>query len=262
MAKRKQVVTSLLIVLTSLIDPFICENGCWKHESEAIITYDCFPAAKEKLREKENKSLATLITSLTAVFSTDSHQVKFIPIAREDFAETNHDLKLHDIRITFKADGYVSQKTSTAVVSSKIDKALSLYKRSASKVGYFFYLAMQESDILKQFIYYFLVIEVLTHKTFNELDYNARISQLNNIPLRIESSVTELLIERQKETRNLSERFIWCAMLKWQEINDADVTQFKIIKRFRDNIYHGEEVAETSLPVNSAKQLALKMLRS
>jgi hypothetical protein len=121
---------------------------------------------------------------------------------------------------------------------------------------------MQESDMLKRFIYYFLVIEVITHKTFKELDYNARISQLNNIPLRIESSVTELLIERQKEARNLSERFIWCAMLKWQEINDADITQFKIIKRFRDNIYHGEEVAETSLPVNSAKRLALKLLRS
>jgi hypothetical protein len=210
----------------------------------------------------KNKTLAALITSLTAVFSTDGHHVNFIPIAREVFAETNDHLILHDIQIISKAELCVSQKTSTTVVSSKINKALRLYSALHPKVGYFFYLALQERDFLKQFIYYFLVIEVLTHQTFKELDYSASIGQLNNIPLRIASSVTEFLIECQKETKNLSERFVWCAMLKWDEISDADITQFKIIKKFRDKIYHGEEVAETSLPVNSARQLALKLLQS
>jgi hypothetical protein len=47
-----------LIVLSSLSDPFICEQGYWKHENEKIVTYNCFPEAKEELRisEKQNTS--------------------------------------------------------------------------------------------------------------------------------------------------------------------------------------------------------------
>jgi hypothetical protein len=251
-----------LIVLTSLIDPFVCENGYWKRENDAILTYDCFPTAKEELRKKENKHLSTFITSLTASFSSDALQVNFIPKTREVFAQTNHHLTLRDIKYIVKGECYVSQKTTTAVVASKIDEALNLYGTMDTKVGYFFNLAAQESDTLKKFIYYFLVIEIYTHQTFKELDYDASISQLNNIPQRIESSVTEFFIERQKESKNLSQRFIWCAILKWHEISDADITQFKSIKRFRDRIYHGEEVAESILPVDFAKQLALKLLKS
>lgn len=169
---------------------------------------------------------------------------------------------MRDIKFTLKGEAYVSQKISTEEVVSKIDEALSLYGTLHPKVGYFFHLALQESDVLKQFIYYFLVIEIYTHQTFKKLDYNASISQLNNIPQRIESSVTEFFIDRQVESKNLSQRFIWCAILKWHEISDADITQFKNIKKFRDRIFHGEEVVESALPVGYAKKLALKLLKS
>ncbi|MDD1643984.1 MAG: hypothetical protein LUQ29_12060 [Methylococcaceae bacterium] len=99
--------------------------------------------------------LTTLITSLTVSFSSDDHQVNFIPIAREVFAQTNHHLRLRDIKFTLKGEAYVS-KISTEVVVSKIDEALNLYGTLHPKVGYFFHLALQESDVLKQFIYYFL----------------------------------------------------------------------------------------------------------
>ncbi len=50
-----------LIVLTSLTELSVCENGYWKHENNEILTYNCFPAAKEDLRKKEKQILTTLI---------------------------------------------------------------------------------------------------------------------------------------------------------------------------------------------------------
>lgn len=251
-----------LVVLTSLTEPAICTHGYWKHDNNEIITHDSFSEAKVSLQKVENKKTSALVTSLSVALSSVDRVVIFLPISREVFAETNHGKRLRDYRFSFSAEAYASTPITTKTLSTKIESALSLYERLHPKVGYFFDLAIKEKDKLKTFIYYFLVIEIHTHNTFKEIDYGSKVSDLHNIPVRVEKSAIEFLIDSQKESKNLLQRFIWCSILKWSEVEDSDIDAFKSLKKIRDRIYHGEEVAESSLPIHLAQSLALKLLRS
>ncbi|MBI3547295.1 MAG: hypothetical protein HY081_12005 [Gammaproteobacteria bacterium] len=255
-----------LIVLTSLTEFAICRHGYWKHENNEIITHNCFTEAKKSLQKLEHTKTSALVTSLSAAFSSVDRPVFFLPLSREVFAETNHGKRLRDFRFSFSAEGYVSSSVTSETVSIKFESALKIFEKLHPKVGYFFDQAIREKDNLKRFIYYFLVIEIYTHSIFNKMEDSFKVSDMRNLPDRIEKSVTELLISQllvdQVESKNLLQRFIWCAIIRWNEIDDSDIDVFKLLKNTRNSIYHGEEVIETSLPIHQAQSLALKLLRS
>lgn len=250
-----------LAVLTQLDKAVACSGGYWKQEQEHIVTHDCFSDVKEALRNLENRRTSVAVAALSASLSSDQKAFFFIPIAREVFAETNLNKRLIDLRFQFSAEGYVSSPMATHIVSEKIASSKKLAKALHPKVGYFFMLAAKENDPLKKFLYLYLVIEIHTHQTFKDLDYCGALESLHVLPDRVASSAAAFYVERQKESKNLSQRFMWCSILRWAEIHDADIDAFKSIKGVRDRIYHGEEVNEKSLPIHQAQALALKLMR-
>jgi hypothetical protein len=250
-----------LIVLTESSERAICSHGYWQHANGEIVTHDCFTEAKEALQKLENQKTGVVVAALSALLSNDQRPVHFIPVAREVFAETNQNKRLRDLRFTFSAEAYVSSPIETASASTKIDSALSLSHLLHPKVGYFFGLASKEKDRLKKFLYLYLVIEIHTHQTFKALDYSGAVESLHVLPDRIAESAAAFYVDRQKGAKNLAQRFMWCAILRWSEVEDSDVATFKSLKRIRDRIYHGEEVEEKSLPISEAQALAMKLMR-
>lgn len=249
-----------LVILTRLKEPSICKQGYWKQEDGKIITYNCFSQTKESLKKLEKKA-SVLVASLSVSFSSDNRPVVFIPIFREVFADTNLKKYLIDINISFSAEAHVSNQITTDALLEKIDVALDLYDNLHPKVGYFFDLAIREKDKLKKFIYLFLILEIHTHNAFKEIDYNSKIEELHNLPERVALSAKEFLIDRQKESKSLLQRFVWCSILKWNDIDEKDIEAFKSLKKIRDRLSHGEEVVEDRLPIHQAQALALKILR-
>ena len=259
--KEKKTTPPYMMVLTSLPNSTICKTGYWKKESGNIITHDCFTSSKEELVQLEKEKTTSFVTALSAGLSTPEHLVSFIPISRKVYGVTPDNLTIQDILFVVSAESYVSKAFSIDEVVSGVETALTASEKIHSKVGYFFDLAVRESDSLKKFLYYFLVIEVHTHQVFRRLDYLSLFSALNNVPERIESEAKNLLLTYQKDAKNLTHRFVWCSLLVWEDITDEDVTQFKHMKKLRDRIYHGEEVDMKSLPLNQAQKLALKILK-
>lgn len=259
--KEKKTTPPYMMVLTSLPNSTICESGYWKNESGKIITHDCFTSSKEELVQLEKEKTTSFVTALTATLSTPENSVSFIPISRIVYGITPDKLTIHDVRFTASAEIYVSKAFSMEEVISGVEAALTASDKIHSKVGFFFDLAVRESDPLKKFLYYFLVIEVHTHQVFKGLDYPSSFSDVNNVPERIESEATNLLLNYQKDAKNLTHRFIWCSLLAWKDITDKDITQFKDIKKLRDRIYHGEDVDMKALPFNQAKKLAIKIIK-
>ncbi len=251
-----------LVVITKLPDIAVCGKGYWKNEDEAVITHDCFSSTKQLLEKEEAKKTSVLITSLTVSLSSSEQVVKFVPICRDVLAETNLGKFLRDYQIVFNADIRTSRGLTIRQLSKKTTAALEKYNEFHPKVGYFFDLAIREKDKLKAFIYFFLVIEIFTHHTFQHLDHEVIVAKLHLIPERVKGSATDFLLERQKESKNLLQRFVFCAMAKWDEINDNDIATFKLVKKTRDRIYHGEEVSEKALPIQQTQSLALKLLHS
>jgi hypothetical protein len=66
--------------------------------------------------------------------------------------------------------------------------------------------------------------------------------------------------DRFNDAKNLAQRFHWCAITAWPQIDDQDVVDFLDIKRSRDKLAHGEDILEPELPVEKARNLALKIL--
>ena len=245
-----------LLVLTTVPESVSCNSGYWKHEDGKIFTYGCFTNAREALKKFEKERAATFVTSLSAGLSTPEHPVAFIPIEREVFGVTTDNEILHDFRVIGTGELTVSTAISADILASSIEAAFSACLEFHPNVGYFFDLATREKDVLKKFLYYYLVIEIHTHKEFKKIDYPLSFV----VSERIGSTAMQFFVEYQ-EAKNLSQRFIWCSLLRWVEVGEKDFIQFREIKEFRDHIYHGEEVPEGTLPVNQARQLALKILR-
>ncbi len=248
-----------LLVLTTVPESVSCNSGYWKHEDGKIFTYDCFTNAREALKKFEKERVATFVTSLSAGLSATGHPVAFIPIEREAFGITMDNKTLHDFRDIGTGELTVSTAITTDILTSGIEAAFSACLELHPNVGYFFDLATREKDVLKKFLYYYLVIEIHTHNEFKKIDYSLSFENLK-VSERIGSSAVQFFVTYQ-EAKNLSQRFIWCLLLRWVEVSEKDFIQFREIKGFRDHIYHGEEVPERTLPVNQARQLALKILR-
>jgi len=251
-----------LLVITKAPDIAVCSKGYWKDEEQSIITHDCFTSAKQLLQKEESTKISVLITSLSVSLSSSDQFVTFVPVCREVFAETNLGKPLRDYQITLTADITTSRGLTSHQLANKVKQAIEKYNQFHPKVGYFFDLASKEKDKLKAFIYYFLVIEIFTHQTFQLLNHDLVVAKLHIIPERVKGSATDLLIERQRECKNLAQRFIFCSLAKWCEINDKDIDTFKLVKKARDLIYHGEEISEKALPIKQAQVLALKLLHS
>lgn len=249
-----------LIVVTWLENSYNCNEGWWKDEGESIRTYNCFPDARAELRKKEEGLIRPLISSLMVSLSSQTHEVTIAPIHRTVYADTNKNKQLYDFSSNVTAELSISYSIHKEEFGKKIDESLKKLDSRHPKIGVFYYLASLEKDRLKKFIYYFLVLEVLTHQTFKTLKYADKIDELNNIPARIKGEFHQFMENQQKEAKNLSQRFIWCSLLAWHELKDSDIAQFKRIKKFRDSIYHGEDIEEKLLPVEDAKNLSIKLL--
>lgn len=249
-----------LVILTRLKEPSICKQGYWKQENGKIITYNCFSQTKESLKKLEKKA-SVLVTALSVSLSSENWPVVFIPVSRDVFAKTNLNQYLEDINFSCSAEAHVSNQITTDALLEKSNAALDFYDKLHPKVGYFFDLAIREKDKLKKFIYLFLILEIHTHNAFKEIDYSSKIKELHNLPERVALSAKEFLIDRQKESKSLLQRFIWCSILKWNDIDEKDIETFKSLKKIRDRLSHGEEVVEDGLPIHQAQALALKILR-
>jgi hypothetical protein len=121
-------------------------------------------------------------------------------------------------------------------------------------------MGLEEKDNLKRFLYFFLFIERYTHHVFGKLNHGEHSNKLMNIPARLKETASEFLIERQKDSKNLSQRFLWCAIFVWKNLENEDIKNFKVLKKQRDKISHGENIDESNLPVGIAIELASKLL--
>jgi len=230
-----------LMVLTQLNEVSICEQGFWQHQNNNIITHNCFSQTKQEVQEIVQKEISKLITSLTITFSSFSESIFFSCIYETVFANTNYNKYLVDKRFNIlQAYGYASTRPSIEEISNQIKNADKLSQNIHDRVAYFFEIATQEKDKLKQFLYYFLAIEIHIQKLFKKEK-----EKLDN------SSLFNFLIN---DKANLLDKLVWCYSLKYNQIEETDINNFKSIKECRDNISHGKIIDEESLPVERARQ--------
>lgn len=236
-------------------------KGGYRQENDGYIyTYDAFPEGKKEIREWEEETLPGIVTSLTVNLSTLDRQVKLIPVERSIFGVTKEGTTVFDLKITGSGSCYVSSPKSIEQINTSLCNSKRLLPVLTKDVCRNFYAALNEPDRMKQFLGYFQFLERYTHSTYKTLSYNNDAKGVFNVPQRINGSVSKFFENMFSDSKNLAQRFHWCAIIAWDNIEESDVNCFLEVKKVRDRLSHGEHVEEPELPVEKVKELALKIL--
>lgn len=241
--------------------PYSCTKGQIDEEKSTITTFDCFIEAREELRAVEAKVLPSLVSSLTCAFGSSDKYVRFRAVAKEVFGVTSNGTVVHDIWFVMNASGYSSTRLSGKDVEATVKQSISLATQINPRVARFFHLALQEDDLLKRFLYFFLSIEIETHAVYSSIDHFAHIASLVNNPSRIRTSTIEYFENQRERCTTLKDRFVWCAFCVWTHLNDSDIDEFRRLKKIRDDIAHGSIAAPPADSVRAAEKLAAKLQR-
>ncbi len=236
-------------------------RGGYRQEKDGYIyTYDSFPEGKKEIREWEDDALPGIITALTVKLSTFERQIVLVPIERSIFGTTKDGITLFDLKVTGSGSVYVSSPKGVDKINLSLESAKGLLPALTKDVCRNFYAALNEADRMKQFLGYFQFIERYTHSTYKSLNYNVDAKEIFNVPERINEPATKFFERMFTDSKNLSQRFHWCALIVWQNIEENDMNYFLEVKKVRDRLSHGEHVEESELPVEKVKTLALKLL--
>lgn len=230
-----------------------------KFEGSTITTYDSFIPARTELREMEAAVIPNVVSALTCSLGLERSHLKLRKLVRDAFGITSSGTVLYDFGIEFQASVYASDQLELTEVKAKLQYANALVAAINPKVSKFFFLALEEEDPLKRFLYFFLAIERQTHFVFSSVDHDRYLSELIQSPDRIrESSI--MFFQRQREHwKSLQDRFVWCALSIWTHLSDDDIETFKRLKKVRDKIAHGEITEPPGNAVIEIERLIIKL---
>jgi hypothetical protein len=260
-----------LIIIVHLNKYFICESGYWKKEKiqdrEFILTYESFSEAKKLLKIKEEKIIPQIISSLSVCFSSLHKPVRFRSIQTETYGKTTLEESIYDFQMVISCRMSAAPYINPADLKALIHTSINLHSQLDSKVSFFLYSALQEKDRLKQFLFFFLSIEIYTNQIFKTLkksDFKKYRNKEKDIPDRIKVSGKEFIFDKKSEDKRgeLFNHFLWCTILAWERIDDNDIGGFILLKQFRNDIAHGENISEAMLPIDMIERLCLKILSS
>ncbi len=118
-----------------------------------------------------------------------------------------------------------------------------------------------EADTMRSFLDAWTAMEILINKTFSS--YEERFfHELNEISY---SDARQHYLERirnvMKDKYRLVDKFALIASQLCPENADEDVRQLKQAKDNRDDLLHGQDIDEASLPVRTVQELARRYLR-
>ena len=181
-------------------------------------------------------------------------------VERTIFGTTTTGTTLFDLKLSGSANLIVSSGKAANEINACLANSSALSERLQCKSRRHLYSAFNESDRLKQFLSYFLFLERHTHSQFKSLSYENDAHVAFNYPERVAETMKVFFEFRFNDSKNLAQRFHWCSILAWHQLNDQDVRDFLDLKKIRDKLTHGEDIEESELPVEKAKSLALKLL--
>ena len=258
--KKKKATPPFILIYFRELQSRTLNGGHRKEHDGSIYTYDAFPEGKKDIRKWEKESLPSIFTALIVHFSRLDRPTSLLPVERSIFGTTSSGSTLFDIKLTGNATVIVSSGKTTEEINESLEKSSALLSKLTYKSSRHIYSALNESDRLKQFMSYFLFLERHTHSQFKSLSYENNAHVAFNAPERVSQSSKLFFESRFNDSKNLAQRFHWCAILAWQQLNDQDVKDFLDLKKVRDKLTHGEDIEESELPVEKAKLLALKLL--
>lgn len=257
--KDKNAAPPYILIMFGPTHEYIGDGSHVKEDGDEIATYDSFGKAKEDLKKQSDAVIPRLMTALSIMFSADDRLVRFIPKDVALSGRTPDGKIIHDIRMTVSAEGFISRSLDALEVTERSSSSVKLAKSLNAQVANFYFLALNEKDPLKRFVYFFIFIERMVHSTFSDIDHQVAVGSLLNDHSHVKSYAQKMLADHRDCWRDLRNRFTWCVMHKWTHLNDSDIEKFEQLKLVRDSISHGKLSSPDAATVRSVEALAIRL---
>lgn len=236
-----------------------CQGTHSKLEEGGITTYDGFGPARDELLRIEARVVPAVVSALTVTLASKAVRARFRTRDRALFGRTPDQTLVRDVRIGGSATASLTQRLPPTDVADSLLVASQLASRLDAKVSEFLHLAFSERDPMKRFLFFFLAIEVHTNATFRVIDHDECLKSLVTPATRLEAAARELSSVPAGRAKALVERFMWCSLCVWTQLDDSDVAGFRMIKTARNQIAHGVTKAPDHAAVAEAERLATKL---
>lgn len=226
----------------------------------SLVTYDCFPQAREALRAIERRVLPLVVSAITCSLNQPDRFFLLKKLGRGSAGRTPELTTIQDIRMEFRAEAYVSRPAEQAELSERLQAVTQRASRLNQKAAGFFALGVGEDDQLKKFLYFFLSLEIETHAVFGHIHHRDTVEKAVAPNAGVRPALAGLLERQVSSLTNLLDRFVWCASSTWTNLAEGDVATFRSLKEARDAIAHGRASEPPPAFARSAELLAHKIL--
>jgi hypothetical protein len=231
-----------------------------KEEDLSFSTLDSFPKMRPDLDLCESVVLPRVMTTLVCKFATIGQVVSPRFLEKTNLGLTPSGELVHDFRFQGSGSGYLSSAIAEPKLVEALGSVVSGAPKLNKKAAGFFTLGIAEGDELKSFLYFFLAMEVFTHATFKSINHDSAIQAFLVPGHAAHTSFSELVHRQTNFLTNLLDRFIWCARCRWIGIGDSEISEFKELKKIRDDIAHGSIPFPPEGASSRCRALAIKLL--
>lgn len=214
--------------------------------NEIWINGGCESATAELDRLQERVG-PRLVSSLTIAFS--NARTVFRSIEAVNYGVERSGERLRDMSVSVAAYAIVSEPISAEEVEARVTAALKRSSHLDCNVAGFFDLALKETDPTKQFLLFFIALELLT-----KTEFSRRYAS-------IASSVASASLPAKKK-RELQDQFSWLQKHALTTLSDQCVARFERLRKVRNLIAHGGIASPDPHSLEEVKILATAALSS
>ncbi|MBS1140150.1 MAG: hypothetical protein H6R13_1603 [Proteobacteria bacterium] len=223
----------------------------------------CFDAFDKKaLRDQ----LLTKVSAvLTAIRIGADNQYEFRPLADGSYLTTNDGQVVHSASLEGgSAELYVSSKLTEAqrtrvaidillvLTARGLERVISLHAQSLNKM----------TDNYRSFIASWAALEILIGKLFPRYQglLTTELRAINQAPGL--HAYLDRVAAVMGDKHNLADKFSVLSVYLDDERRTDELNLFRSLKKIRDRLSHGEDIAEASLPTREVQRLFEKYLRN
>ncbi|WP_288192720.1 hypothetical protein [uncultured Phyllobacterium sp.] len=216
-----------------------------RNEGNEIWTNGGFDDARAELDELQERIAPLVVSSLTVAFSIAETVFRFVEAVNYGVARDGK--RIRDVRFSLSAYAIVSMMIAADEVRTTVLNALGRSSHLDRNVAGFYDLGLKETDPTKQFLLFFITLELLTKTEFAK-----------RYPL-IANSISGAMLPK-KERNALAHQFSWLQKHALTSLSQQCVDRFQQLRQTRNLIAHGAIVSADPQDVVDVKTLATTII--
>lgn len=213
---------------------------------------------KTAIRERHKEMIASAKLAVAFESAPPSRLTKF---AEGIYLNDRSGRTVYSLTFQMNARGYISSKVTDEAAKRISERIVSVGLRDElrSVCRLYAQTAENEDEPLKAFLFSWSALEILIAKLFIAFEEEFMSPLLGGAQTRLRERFLLRVRDVMKDKYRVTEKFTCVTVVLFPDAADDDVhgyvEKFERLKRLRDKLLHGEDIAEDTLPIHELSGL-------